>query len=662
MEFLERNKHLVASISIAVIVASCVTFFSGTFFLRQMDLAGLDLLFRLRGPAAPPSPNIIIIEVGDEDIFQVGQWPWKRRLFADMTRALKGLGAGYIYFDFLVSEPSSEEDDDLFAGAIREAGNVYLPFVFPQGVTDIDRAMLPIGKFSAGMKGAGSTNIFPDIDGKIRTVPLFFRDGDDVYHHIALKIAMDYSDLEIKGILPDRLILAGADNEISIPLVEGNKMMLNWLGKWGETFRHYSFADVLAVYRGSPRPEKPKMDPRAFRGSICLVAATAAGLPDIKPVPVESVYPGIGVIATAIGNIVDSRFIKETPRQFNVLFIYLWALIPPLFISKNKASRAFLSLFSAVLAFALAYIFFVNGFRIPFALPLLALLGSHTAVAAYKFTALDSLARQAEGYQKDNIQLGEKNRDLVESLKTATAQKRDLEQINQALDRFVRIVSHDIRSPLQGILGYAALLQKKIKDHLGTKEKEFLDEIFISVDHLNAMMDDLLLTTKISRIKNPYENVSVNELVAVIRRRLEFKIRDSGADLDVQGDLPDIVCDRIKMGEVFLNLIANAIKFSSGNEGVRPKVEIRYRDREDSHEFEIRDNGIGIDPKYHAEIFRMFHRVDQTKHYNGTGVGLSIVQNIINEHGGRVWVESQRGAGAAFFFTIPKNLKIHQQA
>jgi len=131
-------------------------------------------------------------------------------------------------------------------------------------------------------------------------------------------------------------------------------------------------------------------------------------------------------------------------------------------------------------------------------------------------------------------------------------------------------------------------------------------------------------------------------------------------DLKIQPNLPTIICDGIKIKEVFLNLLTNAIKFSSGNGDAQPVVDISYVDRVDAHEFIVKDNGIGIAPKDHEEIFGMFKRLDTSEKYEGTGAGLSIVKSIVDDHGGKIWLESDLGKGAAFHFSIPKGLEIHR--
>ncbi len=104
--------------------------------------------------------------------------------------------------------------------------------------------------------------------------------------------------------------------------------------------------------------------------------------------------------------------------------------------------------------------------------------------------------------------------------------------------------------------------------------------------------------------------------------------------------------------QVFENLLVNAIKFTAGAKD--PKIEIGYEDMGDSHKFYVRDNGIGIDPKHHRKIFEMFHRLKEIQDEEGTGLGLTIVDRIVNSHGGKVWVESEKDKGATFYFILPK--------
>lgn len=270
--------------------------------------------------------------------------------------------------------------------------------------------------------------------------------------------------------------------------------------------------------------------------------------------------------------------------------------------------------------------------------------------------AFNKMARQLT---EARAELHRQSEALRHNLELTEEQKKDLEKVNRELDRFVQTVSHDIRSPLMGISWYADFLKNHHYEGLDTKGRECLEGICRGVGRANALIKDLLALTRISRVRNPYEYVQIGALVDEVVASLEFKIRENNVDLKVQKNLPTIICDGIKIKEVFLNFLTNAIKFSSGNPDVQPQVEVGYTENVDSHEFTVRDNGIGIAPENHAAIFSVFKRLDTSDKYEGTGVGLGIVKSVIDDHGGRIWIESDLGKGAIFHFTIPKGLEAH---
>ncbi|RKY42746.1 MAG: hypothetical protein DRP85_01670 [Candidatus Makaraimicrobium thalassicum] len=387
------KKKFILNIFLAFLVSSLIVIFSEQGFLKRLKLDGLDLLFRLRGVSAY-NPHIIIVEIDNENISKVGRWPWSRDWHAAITSALKALGAKQIYFDFLFSEASSEENDGIFSEAIKDAGNVYLPFAFQGRSRDMANALVPIERFSSRVKGVGSINIYPDTDGTLRKIPLFLKANGNVYPHIVLKIVMDYLDMGISRIISDRLVLTNSQEEIQIPLVEKNRMLVNWLGKWEATFTHYSFLDVLVAYKAFLSDKTPKIDIRPFRGSICLVAVTAIGLYDIEPIPLAPEYPGIGTLATAISNILDRKFLVSSPFWLNWMFIYILSLVPFLFISGKKSLREILSVASiAAVFFFMVILLFKNNFWLDFALPLFSLFASYLSVASFQFVYV-SLEKQ----------------------------------------------------------------------------------------------------------------------------------------------------------------------------------------------------------------------------------------------------------------------------
>ena len=238
-------------------------------------------------------------------------------------------------------------------------------------------------------------------------------------------------------------------------------------------------------------------------------------------------------------------------------------------------------------------------------------------------------------------------------------QHKLLEEANRELDSFTHTVSHDLQAPLRGVSSFATFLEEDYKDKLDGEAIGYLKEIREGTARMSNLIQDLLALSRISRIKNPFEEVDISELIEVVRKRIEFDINKHKVDLKIHQGMPTIVCDRIKLTEVFLNLINNAIKFSSKQE-TPPVVEVRYHDDDECHKFSVKDNGIGIDPKYHDQIFGIFKRLHSTDEFEGSGAGLSIVKKVIDDHKGRVWIESEAGKGTTFLFTIPKNLKISE--
>lgn len=389
------KKKFFFNILLAFLISSSVAVFSGQGFLRRLESAGTDFLFRLRGPLQY-NTNIVIIEVDDNNISEVGRWPWKREWHAALTKILKDLGAKQVYFDVIFSEASLPgTDDEIFAAAIETTKNVYLPFAFKDKPARMDNALFPIELLRKNTRGTGSINIYPDIDGAIRYMPLYFEEDGVVYPHVSLQLALDYMGMKVDRTEPGALLISGKAGKVDIPIVGKNSFLINWYGTWRETFTHYSYLDVLVAFKEKMDGEKPRVDLSPINGSICLVGVTAIGLYDIRPTPLEPEYPGIGAIATTIGNILDKRFVRTSPRWLNLLFIYLLGLTPFLFISGEKSLREILSVvLVGVFFFACVVLFFQwRNYLINFTLPLLSLFMSYSAVATFHFVRV-SVERQ----------------------------------------------------------------------------------------------------------------------------------------------------------------------------------------------------------------------------------------------------------------------------
>jgi PAS domain S-box-containing protein len=230
--------------------------------------------------------------------------------------------------------------------------------------------------------------------------------------------------------------------------------------------------------------------------------------------------------------------------------------------------------------------------------------------------------------------------------------EEELQKINEELKSFVHVVSHDLKTPIISIQGFSRRLLKSYQKKLGDKGRQYVSHIESSACRMEVLVSDLLELASIGGVVSTFEDVPSHDIVSHVTSGLQDRLKEKGIELVVAQNLPTIHCDGERIYQVFENLIVNAIKFMGDTED--PKIEIGSEDREAFHEFHVRDNGIGIDPKWHQKIFESFHRLKEIEDQGGTGLGLAIVDRIVNNHGGKVWVESEKGKGATFYFTLPK--------
>ncbi|MCX5680880.1 MAG: diguanylate cyclase [Candidatus Omnitrophica bacterium] len=373
-----------------------VIFLSSKGVLKRLELAGFDLQSRIR-QTIPFDRHIVIVEISDADITAFGRWPWKRSYHAAMAKALKGLGAKSIYFDVLFSEPSSEEDDALVEEALKECGNVYLPMAFQADTINLEGAYFPIQRFSLNTKGIGAINIYPDIDGVLRRIPLVFDVGEKHLEQISLKIAADYAGLNIHGIKNHKLVLEEKDTgkTILVPLDAQDNFLINWTGKWKRTFKHYGFIDTLAAYKHKLEGKKSNISVEDLKNIICLVGVTAIGLYDIKPVPMEPSYPGVGIAANVIDNILNKRFLEFAPTWLEIVLIFVLALAASLLIrGVYPAGEAAGVLVVGLGYFLLSYLLFLKGIMLNYVEQLAGLLFASAMIGISNFVRV-AMERQS---------------------------------------------------------------------------------------------------------------------------------------------------------------------------------------------------------------------------------------------------------------------------
>src|SRR5450759_752480 len=210
-------------------------------------------------------------------------------------------------------------------------------------------------------------------------------------------------------------------------------------------------------------------------------------------------------------------------------------------------------------------------------------------------------------------------------------------------------MSYDLQEPLRAVSSYAELLQMKYGEQLDDKAHKYFGHMIGGVERMQALINDLLVYSRVGTRGKEFKEADLNAVLAEALQNLEKSIQESGAAI-THDDLPRVYVDASQIRQLLQNLIGNAVKFRG--EGT-PVIHVSAENRDGEWLFGVKDNGIGIDPKYSDRIFEIFQRLHGRAEYSGTGIGLSICRRIVERHGGHIWVESEPGQGATFFFTIP---------
>lgn len=243
---------------------------------------------------------------------------------------------------------------------------------------------------------------------------------------------------------------------------------------------------------------------------------------------------------------------------------------------------------------------------------------------------------------------------VTEKLKAEEKLKKYAEELrssNTELERFAYVASHDLQEPLRMVSSFLNLLEEEFKGNLSETAREYIYYAVDGAERMKVLVDDLLTYSRIGTNKEEYTTTDLNEAMDYVTRVLDEDIKKSQAVITVQ-KLPVIMANKTLISQLLMNLVGNALKYH-GNK--KPAVEIGYTEEQDKYIFYVRDNGIGIDPKYFDKIFIIFQRLHNKDEYFGTGIGLAICKKIVETHRGKIWVDSAAGKGSTFYFSIVKN-------
>jgi two-component system, chemotaxis family, sensor kinase Cph1 len=274
--------------------------------------------------------------------------------------------------------------------------------------------------------------------------------------------------------------------------------------------------------------------------------------------------------------------------------------------------------------------------------------------------------QQAEPWLQVEIDAAARLRALIMELVIMRAERlaglnADLARSNEELDAFAYVASHDLKEPLRGIHKYAHQLMETLPAN--AEQKRMLDGLMRLTLRMDSLLDSLLHFSRVGREELTLETVNLNDVLADAIEMVGSRTSDSRTQIVVPRLLPQILCDRVRVREVLVNLLSNALKY---NDKVVKRVEVGYVGAEETPlrtafpagtdgqtVYYVRDNGIGIAARHFDQMFKMFKRLHGREDYGGgTGAGLTIVRKLVDRHRGQVWPESEEGEGTTFYFTL----------
>ncbi len=332
LKFFFRKEKFFSQDFIRIYITTAV--FAVVFFVFQFDilkrfeLVTYDYRHILRGPR-PVDPAIAVIEISDDSVAKIGRWPWDRDWHATLIKILSERGAKAVVFDVIFSEPSDPQKDEILAQSIGQSKIVYLAEVLDQGTVP-PTLLTSLPAFSGKAGGMGHINLEPDVDGVMRRVPLFLEMGGKKIPQLALSVF-----LSLYGAKPEDMfvrhgelkILFSEGKTLAVPLDHQGRFVINWAGRWKDTFKHYSYIDVITSYVATQNGAEPAIPADAFKDKVCFVGTSAAGLFDIRPTPLEPAYPAVGVHLNVYQNLIDQKFIHAFGKGQNLLVLLVLLLV-----------------------------------------------------------------------------------------------------------------------------------------------------------------------------------------------------------------------------------------------------------------------------------------------------------------------------------------------
>jgi len=281
-------------------------------------------------------------------------------------------------------------------------------------------------------------------------------------------------------------------------------------------------------------------------------------------------------------------------------------------------------------------------------------LGELTAVECIKQGAADYVLKDQLGRLPESVRRAMREKALRQENKQA---QEDLARSNRDLEQFAYVASHDLQEPLRMVATYTQLLAERYAGKLDSNADKYIHYAVEGALRMQKLVQDLLAFSRVGRQGRALENVDSNAVLQVALKNLEAAIQESGTKVE-HAQLPQVIADSSQLVQVFQNLIGNAIKFRGAEP---PLIRVGAESMGQELVFSVADNGIGIAPEDREQVFVIFRRLHTHAEYAGNGIGLSICKKIIEQHGGRIWVESEPGRGSIFYFGLPAKASIQQR-